>query len=252
LLIYIQFSLGQSTQETSPMVQIKGGTYQPMYGIKEKDKSTQKVKVKDFFLDVFPVTNEQYKQFLEEYPQYQRSQIKRIFAQKSYLSQWKADLDYAPLLSQAPVTNISWFMAKKYCECQGKRLPTTDEWEYVAQADAISPNATSKKSYSEYIAHWLQTPQTYNNPIGQTQKNYWGVYDMHGLVWEWVSDFNSVFFSGEARKDNFGDDALFCGGSALNASDLTNYGAFMRYSLRGTLKANYTSKNLGFRCAKNK
>ena len=177
MLIYIQFSLGQSTQETSPMVQIKGGTYQPMYGIKEKDKSTQKVKVKDFFLDVFPVTNEQYKQFLEEYPQYQRSQIKRIFAQKSYLSQWKADLDYAPLLSQAPVTNISWFMAKKYCECQGKRLPTTDEWEYVAQADAIS---------------------------------------------------------------------------ALNASDLTNYGAFMRYSLRGTLKANYTSKNLGFRCAKNK
>lgn len=239
-------------QKVTPMVLIKEGSYLPMYGIKEKDKGTQRVKIASFYLDVYPVTNAQYKDFLEKNPQYQRSRIKAIFAKKSYLSQWKDDLDFAPLDPQAPVTNISWFTAKKYCECQGKRLPTTDEWEYVAQADATTPNAQNKKSYSDYITHWLQTPKTYENKIGSTPKNYWGVYDMHGLVWEWVSDFNSVFFSGEARKDNFGDDALFCGGSALNASDLTNYGAFMRYSLRGTLKANYTNKNLGFRCAKSR
>lgn len=232
------------------MVTIKGGSYLPMYGIKEKDKTTKKVDVNTFQLDIYPVTNEQYRQFLEKYPEYQRSKIKRIFAQESYLSQWENDESFAPLPPDAPVTNISWFMAKKYCECQGKRLPTIDEWEYVAQADATSRNAINKKSYSDYITNWLQTPKTYANKVGSTPKNYWGVYDMHGLVWEWVSDYNSVFFSGEARKDNFGDDNLFCGGSALNASDLTNYGAFMRYSLRGSLKANYTLKNLGFRCAK--
>ena len=33
------------------------------------------------------------------------------------------------------MTNISWFAAKEYCECQGKRLATLDEWEYVAMAD---------------------------------------------------------------------------------------------------------------------
>ena len=246
------FFLQAMAQSPTPMVEIKGGTYIPMYGVKEKQKETKPVKVNSFYLDVYPVTNAQYRDFLERNPQWQRSKIKGIYAQKSYLSAWKEDLDFSPLDPEAPVTNVSWFAAKKYCECQGKRLPTTDEWEYVAQADETSINAREKKSYSDYITNWLQTPRTYENKIGSTKKNYWGVYDMYGLVWEWVSDFNSVFFSGEARKDNFGDDALFCGGSALNASDLTNYGAFMRYSLRGSLKASYTTKNLGFRCAKNK
>ena len=177
--------------------------------------------------------------------------MKGIFAQKSYLSHWQSDLDFSPLEAQAPVTHISWFAAKKYCECEGKRLPTTDEWEYVAQADAQSIDARKKKYYQEYIVRSMQTPKTYLQKVGSTPKNYWGVYDMHGLVWEWVADFNSVLLSGDSRKDKQGDDALFCGGSALNASDLTNYGAFMRYALRGSLKANYTMLNMGFRCAKN-
>lgn len=251
LLVCLLFLLeGIYAQAPTPMVEIKGGSYIPMYGVKEGQKKTKAVRVASFFLDVYPVTNAQYRDFLEKNPQWQRSKIKGIFAQKSYLVAWKSDLDFSPLDPEAPVTNVSWFAAKKYCECQGKRLPTIDEWEYAARADETSVDARKKKSYSDYITHWLQTPNTYVNKVGSTQKNYWGVYDMHGLVWEWVSDFNSVFFSGEARKDNFGDDGLFCGGSALNATDLTNYGAFMRYSLRGSLKANYTTKNLGFRCAK--
>ena len=48
-------------------------------------------------------------------------------------------------------SDLSWFAAKKYCECEGKRLPTTDEWEYVAQADAQSIDARKKKHYQEYI-----------------------------------------------------------------------------------------------------
>jgi hypothetical protein len=236
-------------QQPTPMATIKGGSYLPLYGIKDRDKTTKRVSLKSFKIDIYPVTNAQYKQFLEKYPEYRRSRLKGIFAEKSYLSQWKGDIDFGTLDAEAPVTNISWFAAKKYCECQGKRLPTMDEWEYVAQANATLIDARKEKSYQEFISLWLQTPKTYLNKVGSTPKNYWGVYDMHGLVWEWVSDFNSVFFSGEGRKDNFGDDSLFCGGGALNATDLTNYGAFMRYSLRGSLKANYTTINLGFRCA---
>ena len=70
------------------------------------------------------------------------------------------------------------------------------------------------------------------------------------MVWEWTYDFNSVLISGESRKDVDDDSNLFCGSAAVGTTDLMNYAAFMRYAIRGSLNANYTMKNLGFRCVK--
>lgn len=233
-------------QQTTPLQTIRAGVFIPLYGSTEEGN----VRVGSFQLDRFAVTNAQYLDFLKLNPSYQRSQIKALFASKSYLSHWKSDLDFGDLNPQAPVTNISWFAAKKYCECQGKRLPTLDEWEYVAMSDAQQLDAREKEAYNQYILAWYETPKTYLNPVGSTQKNYWGVYDMHGLIWEWVFDYNSIFLSGESRKDKGNDENLFCGSASINASDLMDYAAFMRYGFRGSLRANFTTKNLGFRCAK--
>ena len=235
-----------NAQQTTPMQTIRAGVFIPLYGSTEEGN----VRVGSFQLDRFAVTNAQYLDFLKLNPSYQRSQIKALFASKSYLSHWKSDLDFGDLNPQAPVTNISWFAAKKYCECQGKRLPTLDEWEYVAMSDAQQLDAREKEAYNQYILAWYETPKTYLNPVGSTQKNYWGVYDMHGLIWEWVFDYNSIFLSGESRKDKGNDENLFCGSASINASDLMDYAAFMRYGFRGSLRANFTTKNLGFRCAK--
>jgi len=231
------------------MVPIDGGTFVPLYGATTK----KPVKVARFNMDVYPVTNAHYLAFVKKYPEYSRSKMKGLYADKSYLNQWESDLNYGKNnQSNAPVTNVSWFAAKKYCECQGKRLPTMDEWEYVAMADEKRIDARDKEEFNKYIMSWYEKPKTYSNPVGQTFKNYWGVYDMHGLVWEWTEDFNSIFFSGESRKDKDTDKNLFCGSGSINATDLMNYAAFMRYAFRGSLKANYTTKNLGFRCAKDK
>ena len=72
---------------------------------------------------------------------------------------------------------------------------------------------------------------------------------MHGLIWEWISDFNSVLIASESRNAG-NDDNLFCSGAAVGATDLMNYAAFMRYSVRSRVKANYSLNNLDFRCAK--
>jgi formylglycine-generating enzyme required for sulfatase activity len=112
------------------------------------------------------------------------------------------------------------------------------------------PDARKLKDYNQTILSWYEKPKTFNNEIGSTFKNYWNIYDLHGLVWEWTSDFNSVLISGESRKDVDNDSNLFCGSAAIGATDLMNYAAFMRYAIRGSLKAKYTMKNLGFRCVK--
>lgn len=242
LFIAIEFV----AQNDTSMAHIKEGSYVPLYG----PVSKQQVFVSSFDIDKYPVTNAQFLAFTNGHPNYSKSKIKGLFSEKNYLDYWESDDSFAPYHPNAPVTNVSWFAAKNYCECQGKRLPTMDEWEYVAMADEKNADARTKEEFNKYILSWYEKPKSFLNPIGSTFKNYWGVYDMHGLIWEWTADFNSIFLSGESRKDKDTDKLLFCGSGSINASDLMDYAAFMRYAFRGSIKANYTTRNLGFRCAK--
>jgi formylglycine-generating enzyme required for sulfatase activity len=228
------------------MVPIKGGAYIPLYG-----RDSMKVEIDNFLMDVYPVTNKEYVAFVKKYPKWQKSKVIKLFADASYLRDWKSDTLLGENKKEnSPITQVSWFAAKEYCECQGKRLPTVDEWEYVAMANKKIPDARKQKEYNAFILSWYEKPKTFNQTIGSTFKNYWQVFDLHGLVWEWTSDFNSVLITGESRKDVDTDSNLFCGSAAVNATDLMNYAAFMRYAIRGSLKAKYTMKNLGFRCVK--
>ena len=226
------------------MVDIKKGSYIPLYG-----RDDAKVKVDAFLMDIHPVTVSEYLEFLKENPKWRKSQVKGIFADKNYLNSWESDLKPSPgTLDTEPITNVSWFAATEYCKCQGKRLPTLDEWEYVAMADKENIDARETESYNQYILDWYESPKR-KQEIGSTFENIWGVYDMYGLVWEWTQDFNSVMIASESRTAG-NNNNLFCSAAAVGATDLMNYAAFMRYAFRSSLKGNYSVNNLGFRCAK--
>ncbi len=243
-ILFIVQTIGYAQSEG--MVHIQGSRYLPLYG-----RDLTVVEVKDFEMDVYPVTNDEYIEFVKKYPKWQKSKALRLFVDNSYLTNWKNDLELKDSENPvSPVTYVSWFAAKAYCECQGKRLPSVDEWEYAAMADETTKDARVKSSYNEEILAWYEAPRSNENTIGLNSKNVWGIYDLHGLVWEWTLDFNSVLISGESRKDVDKDSNLFCGSAAVNATDLMNYAAFMRYAIRGSLKAKYSMKNLGFRCVK--
>lgn len=229
------------------MIRIESGSYLGFLG----QDSGRIVNVKTFQIDDSPVTNKEFLEFLKNNPQWTRSKISSIYADRDYLNNWQGDFEFPKdAKPESPVTNVSWFAAKAYAESVGKRLPTIDEWEYAALADENSKNASGKLEFTQYILNSYQKKRMYREAIKQQKPNYYGIYDLYGMVWEWTEDFNSVMISGESRNDSSKNESLFCSGAAVTTSDLTNYAAFMRYAMRGSLKANYSVNNLGFRCAK--
>ncbi len=229
------------------MVLVRGGSHTPLYtGVTEAST----IEVDTFYLDAFPVTNAEFLAFVRANPEWQRSQVPQLFADGGYLSHWSGDLSLGDTLPNQPVTRVSWFAAMAYARWTNRRLPTTNEWEYAASASETSASGRNDPNYTRRILNWYSRPAPNPLPsVGSTYRNYWGVYDLHGLVWEWISDFNSGLVSSDSRSNRDADTKLFCGAGSVGAADFEDYAAFLRFAYRSGLEARYTVPNLGFRTA---
>ena len=239
IILAILFS-GCLSAHAVEMANIPGGSYRPLY----LKKDTPRISVKPFQIDKTPVTNAEFAQFIKGHPQWQRGKVGAKQAEPNYLKHWGKNGPQAADANK-PATNVSWFAAHAYCAAQGKRLPTTDEWEFVGLASELQANGSNEPSYNRTILSWYENGSKGLKNVRQNKTNFYGVYDMHGLIWEWTSDFNSSQITSGTLKA-----ADFCGSGAVNSSDPSNYAAFLRYGIRTSLQPNFVLQNLGFRCAK--
>lgn len=227
------------------MVRVPGGTYTPFYPVEGEAPA----EVAPFLLDVVPVTNAQFLDFVREHPTWRRSKVSPLFAEDAYLSNWAGDLepgDAAPLA--APATFVSWFAADAYCRAQTKRLPSEAEWEMAAAPPILDP-AEKAETERRVLAFYARPRGSLPN-AGVTPPNAYGVRDLHGVIWEWVEDFNASLAASDNRSDRDRKLEEVCGGSSVGASDTENYPTFMRIALRSSLQATYALHHLGFRCAR--
>lgn len=238
-----------AADETAPLVRIPAGAYAPL--LRTKDEP-ERIAVPAFLLDARPVTNAEFLAFVRANPQWRRSRVSPLFADTGYLSDWAGDLELGPKAPPAaPVVRVSWFAARAFAKAHHKRLPTTAEWERAAAAGFATADGASEPGFSAAVLGWLArpTPEVLP-PVASDRANFFGVHDLHGLVWEWVDDFSTAMTTGESRADTGLERNLFCGAGAASARDLTDYPAFMRAGLRSSLRAHYTVPNVGFRCAR--
>lgn len=239
ILLSVTIAPAQPKRE---MMKVPLGTFISFYSTGSKSDTTD---VKAFQMDVTAVTNEQYLEFVRANPEWRRSKVKRLFADASYLQKWESDTTIGMRVApNSPVTNVSWFAAKAYCKWAGTELPTIAEWELAA---ASPPRGKTREQLTQLILDWYSRPNPkVVPPVRTTFKNALGIYDMHGLIWEWTSDFNTVLLSDDDRSAG-ADNRLYCGGGVINSKDFENYAAYMRYALRSSLKARSTLQTLGFR-----
>jgi len=227
---------------------IPAGTYVPLL---RTTKDAAQVAVPAFRLDERAVSNADYVAFVTANPKWRRSQVSRLFADESYLQHWATDLEPGPAAPPgAPVVRVSWFAARAYARWAGKRLPTTAEWELAAAAGYDRPDGRNDEAMKRDLYAWLARPvPTVLADAASRRPDFNGVRGLHGLVWEWVDDFNTAMVTGESRADTGLDRDLFCGAGSVGATDTTDYAAFMRAALRSSLKGPNTTTSLGFRCA---
>lgn len=232
-LLFLTFSLAAAEKE----VKLSKEVYAPVF----RDPGETDTMVGPLLVDETPITNQEFLAFVKRHPQFARSKIPTLFANEGYLSHWTSDTGFKKSEANFPVTHVSWFVARKYCAAQGKRLPTIAEWEVAS--DAQNPKTESK------ILEWYAEPGSKLRNVGKESGNKFGVKDAHGLIWEWVDNFAEAIMSGDSRGGS-PTDSLFCGGAALKARDPKLYATFMRFAFRSSLTAKYDSPNLGFRCVR--
>lgn len=231
------------------MTRIPSGFYKPFFkpapAKGQAPATPAPVLVPAFRMDVRPVTNAQFRDFLRTEQGWRKSNARPVFVDRRYLSKWTGDLQFPAGAENEPVTNVSWFAAQAFCKARGLRLPTSEQWEYTLSRDGAEREEMNRRSLE-----WFAKPNSPRlEPVGRDKANAYGLHNMVGLVWEWTLDYNAYSTGTEQRNTSSRNDAEFCGAGASGVADPADYPAFMRYAMRSSLKATYTTDNVGFRCA---
>jgi formylglycine-generating enzyme required for sulfatase activity len=160
---------------------------------------------------------------------------------------------------ELPVGQVNWDDCQEFCKKlsakTGKeiRLPTESEWEYACRAGSTGKYSfgDSEKMLGSY-AWYDENSDGKPRPVGQKKPNAWGLYDMHGNMWEWCCDwYDKEFYAHSPKSDPQGPSSgvgrVWRGGSWMSTPAL-GPGTF-RSAWRGASRPGFRASGLGFRLA---
>ncbi len=153
-----------------------------------------------------------------------------------------------------PVERVSWDDAVLFCrKLSGKtgkafRLPTEAEWEYACRAGTKTRFSfgDSEGALGDYAWHKGNSSGA-SHPVGRKKPNAWGLYDMHGNVWEWCADWYGSYPTGtstDPQGATSGDGRVGRGASWLGYDTPS-----VRCAYRSRDAPSNRNDNRGFRCA---
>ncbi|WP_017314574.1 formylglycine-generating enzyme family protein [Mastigocladopsis repens] len=237
---------------TLEMVAIPGGKFMmgsPEPEGHESEKPQHQVTVQPFFISKYPITQAQWRA-VSKLPKVKR-QLKRE------PSHFKGD--------DRPVECVTWYEAVEFCARLSRktgreyRLPSEAEWEYACRAGTTTPfhfgeTITDKLANYDASSTFADEPKGESRkettPVGAFLPNAFGLYDMHGNVWEWCADtwhdnYEGAPTNGSAwikQKQNDNDNRL----QLLRGGSWYNYPDYCRSAYRNRVIADYYDNNLSY------
>ncbi len=251
------------TLDDTDMVLIPAGEFQMGSNTGDTDeKPIHTVYVDAFYIDMYEVTNAQYKAFIDANPEWGKDQIPPAYHDGYYLIHWIGN-DYPVGKENHPVVYVSWYAAMAYAKWAGKRLPTEAEWEKAARGELKDKLYPWGDTIDDTKANYYRDTEGNGTlPVGRFPANPFGLYDMSGNVREWCLDvYEATFYVNSPKENpiagvesidkaisdflNVKKNCVLRGGSWLNIPEK------LRVSERTSRLPNATNPNDGFRCVKN-
>lgn len=172
-------------------------------GCRESEQPAHKVALQAFMLGRYPVTFREFDSFCDA-------------------TGFKEPNDEGWGRGRRPVINVSWYDAQEYiawlCEVSGKhyRLPSEAEWEYAARANTDTAYPWGNTASHDYANYGNKMGKT--TSVGSYPANNFGLYDMHGNIWEWVADvghdnYHGAPTDGSVWEEGGGSNRVVRGGS---------------------------------------
>jgi len=187
-----KFMMGQTESEKQWLIATAGEMRYKASFLKELPRHEVRI-TQGFWLSKYEVTQGQWVAVMD-------GQNPAFFTEAKVGQDWR----------NHPVEQVSWdeiqaFLKKLNVNAEKEmyRLPSEAEWEYAARAGtetlfAFGDDADTLKEYAWYDENSGGT----THPVGTLKPNAWGVHDMHGNVWEWVSDWFDAAYYAQSPKEN--------------------------------------------------
>jgi formylglycine-generating enzyme len=197
------------------------GSPDGLHNVGSNEKPQHQVRISQpFYLGVYEVTRGQFRQFVDDTGYRTEPEkdgkmflvpdekMKKKFGQNVRYTWQTPGFDQT---DEHPVGNVTWNDAQEFVKWLSRvekakfRLPTEAEWEYACRAGSTTrysfgddpeglakvgnvADATANEQFPNPRAIAARDGYVYTAPVGQYAPNAWGLYDMHGNVWEWCSD----------------------------------------------------------------
>ncbi|MCP4267793.1 MAG: SUMF1/EgtB/PvdO family nonheme iron enzyme [Candidatus Brocadiaceae bacterium] len=235
-------------KDSSEMVLVPGGDF--LFGSREDDKiadSNEKpqkiINLPDFYMDVYPVTNDQYCVFLNAVEPTSGGLESWIYLEGEYqkekcrISEKEGVYTVEEGFGNHPVIYVYWNGADAYAKWARKRLPTEQEWEKVARGTDGRAYPWGEE-FRQDVCNTKESGIGHTTPVGKYPegKSFYGCYDMSGNVWEWTS---SLYKEGKNWHTIRGGSWRSSNTRCRCAARVLNYGGLIGYF-----------DFVGFRCAR--
>ena len=249
-------------EEKSCMVLIPAGAFRMGSDIgKVDEKPVHTVYVDAFYIDVYPVTNADYKEFIDANRQWRKDNIPRAYHDGDYLALWEEN-DYPIEKADHPVVYVSWYAAMAYAQWAEKRLPTEAEWEKAARGGLVEkkyPWGDTEDITKAGVQMWQSPART--TAVGTYPPNGYGLYDTAGNVWEWCLDgYNAHFYTDTPTRNPIGGgvdtEVLIADFMNVDTPRVLRGGAWVedprmvRVAVRDKENPTRTLSLVGFRCVR--